>query len=56
MAHETVCGQNVSLAIEQLELVLKENYLNAERLMFLRHPNVSTLNAILAKIDEQYKK
>jgi len=54
MAHETVFGQDVSLAIKQLESVLKENYLNAERLMSLRHPNVSTLNAILAKINEQY--
>jgi len=50
-----VCGQDVSLAIEQLESVLKENYLNSERLMSLRHPNISTLNAILAKINEQYK-
>ena len=45
---------DVERAINQLQGVLNENYLAAEKIMALRTPNTSELKAILAKIDKSY--
>ena len=41
-------------SINQLQGVLNENYLAAEKIMALPTPNTSELKAILAKIDKSY--
>ena len=53
MASETNLT-DVERAINQLQGVLNENYLAAEKIMALRTPNTSELKAILAKIDKSY--
>ena len=53
MASETNLT-DVERAINQLQGVLNENYLAAEKIMALRTPNISELKAILAKIDKSY--
>ena len=53
MASETNLT-DVERAINQLQGVLIENYLAAEKIMALRTPNTSELKAILAKIDKSY--
>ena len=53
MASETNLT-DVEHAINQLQGVLNENYLAAEKIMALRTPNTSKLKAILAKIDKSY--
>ena len=51
MASETNLT-DVERAINQLQGVLNENYLAAEKIMALRTLNTSELKAILAKIDK----
>ena len=53
MASETNLT-DVERAINQLQGVLNENYLAAEKIMALRTPNTSELKAILVKIDKSY--
>ena len=53
MASETNLT-DVERAINQLQGVLNENYLAAEKIMALRTPNTRELKAILAKIDKSY--
>ena len=53
MASETNLT-DVERAINQLQGVLNENYLAAEKILALRTPNTSELKAILAKIDKSY--
>ena len=53
MASETYLT-DVERAINQLQGVLNENYLAAEKIMALRTPNTSELKAILAQIDKSY--
>ena len=53
MASETNLT-DVERVINQLQGVLTENYLAAEKIMALRTPNTSELKAILAKIDKSY--
>ena len=45
---------DVERAINQLQGVLNENYLAAEKIMASRTPNTSELKAILVKIDKSY--
>ena len=53
MASETNLT-DVERAINQLQGVLNENYIAAEKIMALRTPNTSELKAILVKIDKSY--
>ena len=53
MASETNLT-DVERAINQLQGVLNENYLAAEKIMALRTPNTSELKGILDKIDKSY--
>ena len=46
---------DVETAIEQLEVVLNENYSKAKRIMSLRNRKTDKLDKILGVIDQTYK-
>ena len=48
-------AEGVIEAINELQVTLRQNYLQAERLMALRRPNTGELSDVWAKIDQLYE-